>query len=176
MMAWVDCETTGLDAHKDLLLEVGIIITDDFLNVLDRKSYSLYHAAARDRAGGYVQEMHDVSGLWSDCKTKGVAVAAAELWLLEWLTGYVEPDAAPMCGSTVHFDRAFLKVNMPKLEDHFHYRNIDVSTVKELARIWNKVAFDLRPDDEIKFHRVIPDIEASIAELHHYKRKFLVLT
>lgn len=120
-----------------------------------------------------VVEMHTQSSLWEQIPDRGESLDEAEAALLTFLSKWVEPGESPMCGSTVSFDRSFLREHMPKLEKYFHYRNIDVSTVKELARLWNKPAFDMRPDDGYKAHRAYADIKASIEELRHYRRAFL---
>jgi len=178
-LVWVDTETNGLDPQYNYLLEVGIIITDANLDIVSRKSFVIKHTIdsvhpIREATDSNVQQMHDDSGLWKDIEANGISHAEAEMRLLQWLAdNNIEPKTSPMCGSTVQFDRSFLREWMPKLEAFFHYRNIDVSTIKELAKLWNKTAYDLRPSSDVKRHRALMDAQDSIAELLNYKMHFL---
>lgn len=172
MFAFVDVETTGLDLSMDFLLEVGLVITDDNLNIVESFSTPIWSMASiirRAEENEIVREMHTANGLLAACRDREDD-NVLELWraqniLMGIMAKYPE---TPMCGSSVHFDRAMLQRWMPALEEMFHYRNIDVSTMKELAeRWWPNIALS-RPADR-KLHRVIPDIEDSIAELYYYR-------
>lgn len=180
-LLWCDVETSGLNADTDYLLEVGIVVTDDHLDFVDSQCVPIKHPPLsveelRLSSSVLVQEMHTKSKLWDAINTHGVTVPIAEEILCRFLEKHVEPGESPMCGSTVSFDRGFLRVNMPMLEGFFHYRNIDVSTLKELCGRWNHKAWVDRPTDENKGHRALSDIDHSIAELAYYRRTFLRIT
>lgn len=179
VLVWVDTETTGLEDTDDLL-EIGLIVTDHKLRELWNYSSLLMPnrslTAMMTESSEYVHNMHDVNGLWSDlAKAWNVSklpdphdVEMAVLTLLQ--SADLEKNIHPLCGSTPHFDRRMMARVLPKLEDWFHYRNIDVSSIKELAKIWAPTIYDNRPgkDDADKKHRVLDDIRASIAELKYY--------
>lgn len=179
-MVWVDTETTGLDPEKDYLLEVCVAVTTINFEILGSLSCIVNNGIAvsvlKEMSVPAVVEMHQNSGLWEQIYNRGTSPVDAEQSLLTFLSKYVDLGMAPMCGSTIGFDRAFLKKQMPELEKYFHYRSIDVSTVKELARRWNKPAFEKRPDEAHKAHRAFADIKASIEELHYYRRTFFHTT
>lgn len=172
-LAFVDIETTGLDPVNDLLLEVGAILTDDHLSPIGRYSCVILHnpVDARLRAVPVVQDMHDANGLWKALAT-GKPIDVAEDHLLTFLSLGGEAGMVPMCGSSVHFDRAWLKRWMPQAEAWFHYRNLDVSTLKIAASLWNPIACDLRPDGRDN-HRVLSDLEDTLAELRWYRKALL---
>ena len=171
MLNWVDIETTGLDAKKDAILEVAIVVTDDDLNELASKSIvvmpNVSHSMLMSLMDDYVREMHMRSGL-IEVLHRGPGPEQAEQALIKFLAE--NSEKSPMCGSSVHFDRAFLKEQMPELEKCFAYRNIDVSTLKELVKRWSP-SLEFKIDD--KPHRALPDIRASIAELRHYRKEWL---
>lgn len=170
MMGWVDVETTGLDPQRDFIVEVGCIITDDNLEELARTSWVIHappKAFTRIYDNEIVYEMHVANGLLEELvKGFGTPIGLVR----EELEKFVAPFTPnlPMCGSSVHFDRAMLHAWMPSVEALFHYRNCDVSTLKELAQRWWPNMAAIRPAER-KLHRVIPDIEDSIAELRHYR-------
>lgn len=166
MIAWVDVETTGLEPRGNALLEVGVVLTDDDLNEKERKSVLCELPPAwyltTDRA---VLEMHHESGLWEACAEEGLDRMDAMFELVRWLDKAVtEPPV--MAGSTVGFDRACLKAQMPVFAELFHYRSIDVSSLKELNVRWG---FAPEWEGGRKLHRSLPDIEDSIAELGYYR-------
>ncbi len=173
-LVWVDVETTGLDPHTDSLLEVGLAITDADLNVTGVISRVI--APTRkllEHADDVVREMHHKSGLADDLRDGwALALREVEPELVAWLGTKVVPREAPMCGSSVGFDRAFLAEHMPSLAGLFHYRSIDVSTVKELVERWY-------PDgpvapEKVGLHRALPDIQDSIGLLRFYREQFFL--
>lgn len=172
-MVWVDVETTGLDQHKGWLLEVGMIITDADLFELSRASWVLKFE--RDNMAEIEDEalkMHTASGLLFQAIASYETVASVDEKMLRWLdsrVGYSAMKGMPMAGSTVQFDRSWLAEHLPRVEKHFHYRNIDVSTIKNLARLW----YPNFPkwDGGRKLHRALPDLEDSIEELQYYRSR-----
>lgn len=175
-LVWVDIETTGLDPEEDSILEVGLAVTDADLSM--RACTSRIVQPMRrllDDAEEVVRSMHHRSGLSAELHDGwGQPERQVEATLVEWLRERVEPGASPMCGSSVHFDRRFLHLHMPDLEAMFHYRNIDVSTIKELVARWYVDDGD-EPDYEPvrrNQHRAISDLTDSIQELAHYRQHF----
>lgn len=166
MIAWIDVETTGLDPKSDRLLEVGVVLTDDDLRELDARSFVIEGGPGlRDSMTKVVLTMHVASGLLFECESSSAqSCHSVESRLVAWLRGYDGPLV--MAGSTVGFDRAWLKAKMPTLERLFHYRSIDVSSLKELNRRWE---FAEPWDGDRKIHRALPDLKDSIAELRHYR-------
>lgn len=168
MIAWVDVETTGLDPHNGDLLEVGICLTDDRLIVV-AETCVLMHEPVGGDIHPDVLAMHTGSGLWQACRERGRDLAENELFLCRWMSRFVGDDKPVMAGSTVSFDRAWLKAKMPLLEALFHYRNIDVSTLKELNKRFGWIT-EWEGDRDI--HRAIPDLEDSRNELRWYLAAF----
>jgi oligoribonuclease len=177
-LAWVDIETTGLDPLNDLILEVGVLITDENLAEIAATSLVVGYPGfdARSMAIDYVKEMHDKSGLWEDVAASETPLGPVSKALAYWLD-YARGAGLPMAGSSIHFDRQFLAHRMPEFEALFHYRNIDVSTVKELCRLWRPDLFAGRPfagrEAPAKPHRVLDDLRDSVAELSYYRNTFL---
>lgn len=167
MIAWLDVETTGLDPTFGHLLEVGIILTDDELNELSRIDVVIQPPDGTTvTVDAHVRKMHEDSGLWDDCRLEGVELRDAEYILTRWLADRIDREnPPPVAGSTVSFDRAWVRYHMGVLDGFFHYRSIDVSTVKELNR---RFKFAPEWDGGRKIHRSLPDIEDSIAELKLY--------
>lgn len=177
MLNWFDIETTGLNLEGGHLLEVGCIITDDKLNEVARMATLIDTGKSvgdlRLAAGEYVREMHGKSGLWKDLlEAKETAthrtVSAAERGFLSLMQQHGSDGCGHLlAGSSVHFDRTWLRAFMPELESEFHYRNFDVSTLKEAhKRFCPDAAPFLKEGNTI--HRVLADLEYSIAELRHY--------
>lgn len=172
---WVDVETTGLDCNRDLLLQVAVVITDENLVPIHEGIEVTISQPAEDidsLMNDYVTQMHTDSGLLANVisSKKSTDVDVATELLLYYLEEHTIAGSSPMAGSTVSFDRGFLKVDMPTLERHFHYRNIDVSTIKELARRWNPEVYSCAPPKMLA-HTALSDIKESIAELRHYRSK-----
>lgn len=167
----VDIETTGLEYETDTILELGVILATANLDYVASKHQCFYY----DRTGNepdVVAEMHEASGLWEICADPTLP---SEYEVCQDFVTFLEVHGAtglPMCGSSVHFDRGFLKSDMALFESVFHYRNIDVSTIKNLAELWNEGAFKGRPEGD-KQHRALPDCYDTIEELKYYRTTFL---
>lgn len=170
LLVWIDCEMTGLDLETDALVEVAALVTDGDLNVLGDGVDAIIRPpdAALLAMGDYVREMHTKSGLL-DALAGGVTLADAEAQVLAYVREHV-PTArqAPLAGNTIGTDRAFLARDMPALEAHVHYRNVDVSTIKELSKRWYPKAFRHAPAKGGN-HRALADIAESIEELRYYR-------
>jgi len=170
LLVWIDCEMTGLDLAQDALVEVAALVTDGDLNVLGDGVQVVVRPSAEALAqmGEFVTEMHRNSGLLPLLDT-GVTLAEAEERVLSYVREHVpEARRAPLAGNTIGTDRAFLARDMPALESHLHYRNVDVSSVKELARRWFPRAFYSSPTKSGN-HRALADIRESIEELRYYR-------
>ena len=174
-LVWIDLEMTGLDPDRDCIIEIATIVTDSALNVLAEGPVFAIHQP--EPVLGLMDEWnrshHGSSGLVRRVRASGVDEAEAERQTLAFLAEWSEPGSSPMCGNSIGQDRRFLARHMRALETFFHYRNIDVSTVKELARRW-------RPDvlagvKKEGAHLALDDIRESIAELRHYRDAFFRL-
>lgn len=169
MIAWTDVETTGLEPRDGALLEVGVILTDDQLDEIARLAVLLEPPLnVRKLLRPEVVAIHDAgegNNLLADCEFHGISHSIAETELCAWLTHH-GAERPVMAGSSVHFDRAWLRAKLPVLEAKFHYRSIDVSSFKELNARWH---FAPEWAKGRKLHRALPDIEDSIAELRHYR-------
>ena len=169
-LIWIDLEMTGLDTDRDGILEIATVVTDGDLNVLaDGPEFAIAHPLSTLEAmDDWNRTQHGKSGLWRRVLEEGVALAEAETRTLEFLREWVPVGASPMCGNSICQDRRFLHRLMPALERHFHYRNLDVSTVKELARRWSpEVLAGVR---KASTHTALSDVRDSIEELRHYRR------
>lgn len=172
MLLWCDLETTGLDPKIERILEIGFVLTDDELNEEARASWVIPFDAPVD---DFIRDMHSKSGLLTECKAvkvKGTSYNKIFDEMKAWLVEHLNGEKPPLCGSSVSFDKGFLKecpwIKDWHLLDLFHYRIIDVSSLKEMtARFWPEV-FETRPKER-KTHRSLPDLEDSIAELQHYR-------
>jgi len=174
-LVWIDCEMTGLDLVQDVLIEVAALVTDGDLNVLgDGVDVVIKPSeAALEQMGDFVREMHAKSGLLP-LLADGVDLETAETQVLDYIREHVpNPRSAPLAGNTIGTDRAFLARDMPELEQHVHYRNVDVSSVKELARRWYPRAFYNTPKKSGN-HRALADIRESIEELRYYREAIFV--
>ncbi|ALN58227.1 oligoribonuclease [Lysobacter enzymogenes] len=168
-MIWIDLEMTGLDTDRDSILEIATVVTDAQLNVLaEGPELAIAHPLQRLEAmDEWNRNQHGKSGLWQRVLEQGVAMEEAERQTLEFLARWVAPNTSPICGNSICQDRRFLHRCMPKLEKYFHYRNLDVSTVKELARRWApEVLAGMHKDSK---HTALSDVHDSIAELRHYR-------
>lgn len=169
-LVWIDCEMTGLDLKADALVEVAALVTDGDLNVLGDGVQVVIKppAEALAQMTDFVREMHEKSGLLPLLDT-GMAMPEAESTVLAYIREHVpEPRKAPLAGNTIGTDRAFLARDMPTLEAHVHYRNVDVSSIKELSHRWFPRAYYNTPDKSGN-HRALADIQESIEELRYYR-------
>lgn len=169
-LVWIDLEMTGLDPETELIVEIAAIVTDGSLATM-HEGPDLVIGAPEEvlhRMHPRVQQMHRKSGLAEEIRASDLTVAQAEAEVLAFVSAHVPAGVAPLAGNSVHADRAFLRAYMPTLEAHVHYRNVDVSTVKELARRWYPDALESAPAKG-GGHRALADIRESIAELQHYR-------
>ncbi|HET9656361.1 MAG TPA: oligoribonuclease [Kineosporiaceae bacterium] len=168
-LLWVDVETPWLGPAP--LLEVGFLLTTAHLLPISSISATLYAPSSlRDAAPAEVQEMHDRSGLWKECEQSVKDAVTFETEVPGWLHQLqVAPRSIPMCGSSVHSDRGWLAHQMPRVEGHFHYRHVDVSSIKELAARWYPDLGPVEPAPQRR-HRVIPDLADTLDELRWYRR------
>ena len=174
-LIWIDCEMTGLDLEKDVLVEIAVLVTDSELNVIG-EGIDLVIAATPEQLAGmneFVTQMHTNSGLITEIPT-GISVSAAEDLIIKYLeSASTVAGKSPLAGNSVSVDRSFIARDMPRLNDYLHYRTIDVSSVKELARRWNAKVYFNSPA-KTGNHRALGDIQDSIAELAHYRSNFLI--
>ena len=175
-LVWIDCEMTGLDLVRDKLIEVAVLVTDSELNVLDPGLDLIIGADAADLDDmtDVVRDMHAKSGLTDAVRASTLTVAEAEQELLTYIKRWV-PDrrTAPLCGNSIGTDRGFLARDMPELDDHLHYRMVDVSSIKELARRWFPRVYFQAPTKRGN-HRALADIQESIEELRYYREAVFV--
>ena len=174
-LVWIDCEMTGLDLGSDLLIEVAALVTDSELNVLGEGVDIVIGATAEQlsRMPDVVREMHASSGLTDAVLASSVTVADAEQQVLAFLREWVEPGKAPLCGNSIGTDRGFLIRDMPELDSFLHYRMVDVSSIKELARRWYPRAYFNAPK-KAGGHRALADIHESVQELRYYRSTVFV--
>ncbi len=174
-IVWVDCEMTGLEVTIDEICEIGVVVTDGNLNVQDPGLQIVIKPsdAALANMGDFVKQMHTDSGLIEEIP-QGITIAEAEQQVLEYIKQWVtEERTAPLAGNSIGTDRMFLNRQMPQLDKFLHYRNIDVSSLKELSRRWfPRVYFQL--PKKTGNHRALADILESIQELRYYRKAILV--
>ncbi|NUT34554.1 MAG: oligoribonuclease [Hamadaea sp.] len=176
LLVWVDCEMTGLNLGSDALIEVAALVTDPDLNVLGDGVDVVIHAEEAQLAGmvEVVREMHQKSGLTDEVRRSAVTLREAEDMIMDYLTQHVpEPRTAPLCGNSIATDRGFLARDMPTLDNHLHYRMIDVSSIKELCRRWYPRVYFGQPQKGLA-HRALADIRESIRELQYYRQAIFV--
>lgn len=168
-LIWIDLEMTGLDTDRDSILEIATVVTDKQLNVLaEGPELAIAHPLARLEAmDEWNRNQHGRSGLWQRVLDSQVTLAEAEALTLDFLMQWVPAGKSPMSGNSICQDRRFLHRLMPRLEKHFHYRNLDVSTIKELARRWSPDV--LAGVSKESRHTARSDVRDSIAELRHYR-------
>lgn len=170
-IVWVDLEMTGLDPETDVILEIAVIVTDGLLKTMVEGPDLVLHATDEElrRMPPVVVEMHGLSGLTTAVRASKIDMREAEREVLAFVRRHVpEPRTAPLGGNSIGTDRAFLRRHMPALEAHLHYRNVDVSTLKELVGRWYPGALERRPEKQ-GGHRALADIRESINELRWYK-------
>ncbi|KRS20952.1 oligoribonuclease [Alishewanella sp. WH16-1] len=174
-LIWLDLEMTGLEPKTDVILEMATIVTDSQLNILAEGPVFAIKTADEilDNMDPWCVEQHGKSGLTARCRASTVTLAEAEQQTIAFLSQYVSKDKSPMCGNSIGQDRRFLAEYAPELEAFFHYRNLDVSTVKELARRWHPEV--LQKVQKSSSHLALDDIRESIAELVTYRQYFFRL-
>ena len=172
-MVWVDMEMSGLKPDTDRILEIAMIVTDPELNVIAVAPVIVIHQpdAVLNAMDSWNKGTHGKSGLIDKVKASTITETVAEQELLDFIRGYVPASKSPMCGNTVHQDRRFMQRYMPQLEAFFHYRNIDVSTIKELCRRWNPGI--MKGFEKRGAHTALADIEESIEELRFYRQHWI---
>ena len=174
-LIWIDLEMTGLYPDTDCIIEIAVVVTDANLgNRVEGPVLAIHQSdAALDAMDAWNKGTHGKSGLIDRVKASTVGEAQAEADVIEFLKQYVPKGKSPMCGNSICQDRRFLARTMPELEDYFHYRNLDVSTLKELARRWKPAI--LTGFKKQQAHTALADITESIDELAYYREHFLAL-
>ncbi len=172
-LVWLDCEMSGLDPEQERLLEIAVVITGPNLELRVEGPVLVIHQsdAVLDAMDNWNKGTHGKSGLIDKVKASTLTEAQAEAELLAFISKYVPRNGSPMCGNSIGQDRRFLVKYMPKLEAFFHYRNLDVSTLKELAKRWKPAVYDSFKKQQK--HTALADVHESIDELVHYRTHFL---
>lgn len=172
-LVWIDLEMTGLDPEKERIIEIATIVTDSELNTLAEGPVIAIHQSDElmDAMDEWCTKTHGENGLTARVKESAITEREAELATIDFIKQYVDKGCSPLCGNTIGQDRRFLVKYMPELEDFFHYRNLDVSTLKELVRRW-------KPEIKSGFtkkgtHLALDDIRDSIEELKYYREHFI---
>jgi oligoribonuclease len=185
-LIWVDIETTGLIPGAEVILEVGCKVTDIDLTLIDDFQVAIWDSPryedAWNNSDQFVKDMHTTSGLHEECMTSGVTLTQARGAFKDFLTGFgvgiLQPEetqpSEPMCGSSVAFDRKFLDYYMPESSSLFGYRNVDISTIKELCKALAPTIYEDVPTPA-GLHRVLPDLDDTIGEFTFYRDNFLVI-
>jgi len=175
-LVWIDCEMTGLELSRDALIEIAVLVTDSELNVLD-EGLDIVIGCADDVLESmvpFVQQMHETSGLTELVRKSTVTLGEAEQQVLDYVKRFIpEPRSAPLCGNSIATDRGFIIRDMPALDAHLHYRMIDVSSIKELARRWYRRVYFGQPAKGLA-HRALADIHESVRELRYYRATIFV--
>lgn len=174
-LVWIDCEMTGLSLDSDVLVEIAVLVTDGDLNLLGEGVDVVIHALPEKVAGmnEFVTSMHTNSGLITEIPN-GISVSAAEDAILTYLQNCgVQPGKSPLAGNSVSVDRNFIARDMPRLSEYLHYRTVDVSSIKELARRWHPRVYFNAPTKSGN-HRALGDIKDSITELKYYREAIFV--
>ncbi len=172
-LVWVDMEMTGLDPDTDRIIEVAVVVTDSNLNILAEGPVFAIHQSdeALDRMDAWNKGTHGRSGLIERVKASTITEADAERVIVDFLKHFVPTGKSPMCGNSICQDRRFMVRGMPKLEAFFHYRNLDVSTLKELCKRWKpQIASGFKKHQK---HTALADIVESIEELRYYREHFI---
>ena len=172
-LAWLDMEMTGLNPEHDRIIEVAMIITDSDLNVLAQSEVFVIHQPDNiiDHMDAWNTATHNRTGLVARVKASTLTEAQAEEKLLDFISAWIPEKSSPMCGNSIHQDRRFMVRYMPRLEAYFHYRNLDVSTLKELAKRWNPAI--AKGVTKKGAHQALDDIKESIEEMAYYREHFL---
>ncbi len=171
LLVWIDLEMTGLKPQSDVILEIAVIITDNNLDIIAQGPHVIIHQSddVMSKMQDYVKNMHSKSGLYNQVLSSKVSISDAQQEVLNFLKKYCTPGTALLCGNSVWMDKAFLAVYMPELYNFFHYRIIDVSTLKELVKRWYPDR-QLNSVSKSENHRALEDILESLEEMKHYKK------
>ncbi|WP_370278501.1 oligoribonuclease [Pontibacterium sp.] len=174
-LVWIDLEMTGLDPDNDYIIEIATIVTDANLNIIAEGPTMAIHQpdSVLDAMDEWCTNQHGKSGLTQRVKDSTINEREAEQRTIEFLLEHVDKGASPICGNSIGQDRRFLYRHMPELESFFHYRNLDVSTIKEIARRWRPEVLD--GVQKKGSHLALDDIRDSIEELRHYREVFFKL-
>ena len=174
-LVWIDMEMTGLDPESCVVLEIATIVTDPQLNILAEGPVIAVHQPddVLDNMDPWCVDTHGKSGLTARCRQSTISDEEASRQTIEFLKDYVDAGQSPLCGNTIGQDRRFMVKYMPELEDYFHYRSIDVSTVKELIRRWKPEV--LSGFKKKGTHLALDDIRESIAEMHYYRTQVFTI-
>ncbi len=174
-LVWIDCEMTGLDPEKERLLEIAVIVTGPHLTPRIEGPVLVIHQSDEllNKMDAWNKGTHGKSGLIDKVKASATSETDAEEQILAFLKKYLPKSASPLCGNTISQDRRFLVKFMPKLEAFFHYRNLDVSTLKELSRRWKPEVYS--SFNKQQKHTALADVHESIDELAHYREHFIKL-
>lgn len=174
-LVWLDCEMSGLDPEKERLLEIAVVVTGPDLTPRIDGPVLVIHQSDEllDAMDAWNKGTHGRSGLIDKVKASTLDELTAEQQLIEFIARYIPKSGSPMCGNTIGQDRRFLVKYMPRLEAYFHYRNLDVSTLKELAKRWKPAAYNAFKKQQA--HTALADVHESIEELAHYRETFLRL-
>lgn len=174
-LVWIDMEMSGLDPERERILEIALVVTDKDLNLVEAAPVLVVHQpdSVLDAMDAWNKSMHGKSGLIDKVRASTLTEAAAETQLIEFMRRHVPQGASPMCGNSICQDRRFLARYMPRLEAWFHYRNLDVSTLKELAIRWRPGLKEGFP--KAHAHTAMADVLEAIAELKYYREHFLRL-
>lgn len=172
LLVWIDLEMTGLEPETCFILEIATLVTDAKLQIVAEGPNIVVHNGEREleSLSEWSRKTFGKSGLIERVRNSAIDAAAAEDQTLAFLAPLVKAGASPMCGNSVHNDRVFLHRHMRRLHDFFHYRNLDVSTVKELCRRWYGSRF--KPPQKADSHQALQDIRESVAELRYYRESF----
>ena len=172
-LVWIDLERTGLSPERDRIIELAVVVTDAQLATRVESPVFVVHQsdATLDAMDSWNKNTHGKSGLIERVRASTTDEATAEAALLDWLRRHALPGKSPMCGNSICQDRRFLAIHMPKLEAFFHYRNLDVSTLKELARRWKPAVLD--GIKKAQSHTALADVHESIDELVYYRANLL---
>jgi oligoribonuclease len=175
-LVWIDCEMTGLDLARDALIEIAVLVTESDLTLVDDGLDVIIHVGddVLNTMIPFVHNMHESSGLTQAVRDATTTLGEAEKLVLDYVKSHVpEPKTAPLCGNSIATDRGFLARDMPLLDAHLHYRMIDVSSIKELAKRWYPRIYQGQPQKGL-LHRALADIRDSVAELEYYRRTLFV--
>jgi oligoribonuclease len=175
-LIWLDLEMTGLDPERDRIIEIGLVVTNDKLDIVAEAPVIAVHQpnAVLDAMDEWNTNTHGRSGLTARVRASAISEGEAEAMMVDFLERWVPRGISPMCGNSVCQDRRFLARYMPRFEAWFHYRNLDVSTLKELAKRWNPAVY--KGVKKAGAHTALVDIVESVVELRHYRDTFLRLS